>query len=221
PQRGLHLGAHVTAERRINFLVDASDMQAAQPRDGRGHCVHRVALASGARIRGDRDHICGALARAELQLGLPPGAHKLHGGVAGSGEIVGDDADANDGRHRTCPRAATFHEPSTRARRPYQISSCRFTVEHTWLGTTHTFSPTHAGSWIATYPCSSFFWRIVQRRPMKWPNVPGPRVASLENVFDPPSIRHWPGTAVLTTVVNTRSAQSASTQHFASRLFAS
>src|SRR2546427_101494 len=46
--------------------------------------------------------------------------------------------------YRTFPRAATFQLPSTRPPRPYQISSCRFTVAHTWLGTTQTFSPTRA-----------------------------------------------------------------------------
>src|SRR6266576_413140 len=48
--------------------------------------------------------------------------------------------------YRTFPRAATFQLPSTRPRRPYQISSCRFTVAHTWLGTTQTFSPTRGGA---------------------------------------------------------------------------
>jgi hypothetical protein len=48
--------------------------------------------------------------------------------------------------YRTFPRAATVHLPSTRPRRPNQISSCRLTVAQTWLGTTQTFSPTGGGA---------------------------------------------------------------------------
>src|SRR5688572_24519445 len=85
------------------------------------------------------------------------------------------------------------------------------TVAHTWLGTTHTFSPIFAGEAVFTYPCSSFIFCMVHSGwSGKKPKVPTLTVASLENVLLPPSTRHWPDTAVLTTVTSTRSAHSSS-----------
>src|SRR5262249_28354569 len=83
---------------------------------------------------------------------------EAHHGFAAGDEI----------HQRTLPRAATFQLPSTRPSRPYQTSSCRLTVGHTWLGTTQPLSPV-LPPWPSTYPCSSFSLRIVQERPMKWP----------------------------------------------------
>src|SRR5205809_4962168 len=64
----------------------------------------------------------------------------------------GTRAKRRSGFYRTFPRAATFQLPSTLPRRPYQISSCRFTVAHTWLGTTQTFSPTRGSSFVPPLP---------------------------------------------------------------------
>src|SRR5438309_7767665 len=83
------------------------------------------------------------------------------------------------------------------------------TVAHTWLGITQTFSPILAGEEVFTYPCSSFILCIRHSgRSGKRPKLPTFTVASLEKVLLPPSTRHCPGTAVLTTVTRTRSAHS-------------
>src|SRR6266568_1402897 len=90
------------------------------------------------------------------------------------------------------------------------------TVAHTWLGITQTLSPILAGDEVFTYPCSSFILCMLHsRRSGKRPKVPTFTVGSLEKVLLPPSTRHCPDTAVLTTVTRTRSAHSST---LASRL---
>src|SRR5271157_5409777 len=104
--------------------------------------------------------------------------------------------------------------PTTSSSRKRNASSCMLIHVQTWLGTTVSTSPTrklHEDLVISKWPCSSF--NLINGASGASTTRPcparGPELkASEERVFDPASIMAHPGTAVETTVVTTRVAQS-------------